>query len=389
VQSDVLILGAGGAGLMAGLTAGRRGRKARVLDPSPKPGGKILVSGGGRCNFSNLGADASHYRSQNPHFAKSALARFSPADFIALVQKHQIRFHEKKLGQLFCDQSAKQILDMLLSECREAGAEILSGVKAESVEKTASGFCVKADGSDFEAPSLIVATGGLSFPKLGATDFGYRLARQFHINVVATSPALDGFVFGPQEQRDFGSLAGLSLDAKVSCGGKTFQENILFTHKGLSGPACLQASLYWEESAKLSIDLLPQGADFSKLKELEPKLSFEAALARFIPKRLAERWAQVAKLAGLALGALKNAELEKLEGVLRKWEFVPTSTVGYAHAEVTRGGIDTDELSSKDMQSKKVPGLYFIGEVVDVTGELGGYNFQWAWASGHAAGSAV
>jgi predicted Rossmann fold flavoprotein len=347
MSPDALVLGAGGAGIMAAISAAGRGKKVLILDHAQKPGGKILVSGGGRCNFTNLGADASHYRSQNPHFAKSALARYSPRDFIALAEKHKVPYHEKKLGQLFCDKSARDIMDMLSAECRGAGVEMKLGFKAEKVAKRDGKFVVEGGGESLEAASLIVATGGLSFPKLGATDFGYRLARQFGLRIVATSPALDGFVFGPAEARDFEGLAGLAAEARVSAGGKSFDENLLFTHVGLSGPAALQASLYWEPGQQL-------------------RVAFSAGM----PRRLEQR--------------LKLLNIDPSD-----WNLVPEKTVGYAKAEVTRGGIDTDELSSKTMESRKVPGLYFIGEVVDVTGELGGYNFQWAWASGFAAGMAL
>jgi predicted Rossmann fold flavoprotein len=389
VEADVLILGAGGAGLMAAITAAVRGKRVKVLDHAPKPGGKILVSGGGRCNFTNLGVDASHYRSQNPHFVKSALARYTPADFITLVQKHGIRFHEKKLGQLFCDGSAKQILDMLLKECLDLRVELALGAKVESVAKDATGFQVKATQGNFSAGALVVATGGLSFSKLGASDLGYRLARQFGIKVLATSPALDGFIFGEKEIKDFGGLAGLSADAAVSVADRSFRENILFTHKGLSGPACLQASLYWESGAKISVDLFPSGFKLLALKRVQPGLLLQTALAGLLPKRLSERWKANLGLEDRPLAEFKDSELEKLEHGLKNWEFTPAGTVGYDHAEVTRGGVDTDELSSKSMECKKVPGLYFIGEVVDVTGELGGYNFQWAWASAAAAGNAI
>ena len=344
---DCIILGAGGAGLMAAITAGKRGKKALLIDHAAKPGGKILISGGGRCNFTNLNAGPDHYFSQNPHFAKSALARFSPKDFVALVEKHRIPYHEKKLGQLFCDKSARDILDMLLAECREAGAEFALGHPVESVSKGASGFVVTVSGVEYTAPALVVATGGLSFPKLGATDFGYALARQFSLAVTPRHAALDGFVFAAKELADFEGLAGVAAEAIIRCGGKSFREALLFTHVGLSGPAALQASLYWQQGSELKIEFIAP-----------------------LPRRLEQR--------------LKALGIEPLE-----WALMPERTVGYAKAEVTRGGVDTDEISSKTMEAKKVPGLYFIGEVLDVTGQLGGYNFQWAWASGFAAGSAL
>jgi predicted Rossmann fold flavoprotein len=344
---DVLVLGAGGAGLMAAISASQRGKRVLLIEHQSKPGAKILVSGGGRCNFTNRGASAANYQSQNPHFAKSALARYRPQDFIGLVEKHKIPYHEKKLGQLFCDKSARAILEMLLQECKETGVEFSFGVEASRVRKEGKLFELSLGDRSVAAPALIVATGGLSFPKLGATDFGYRLARHFDIGLVKNSPALDGFVFGAKDRADFEGLSGLAAEAIVSCGGMRFQENILITHLGLSGPAILQASLYWQEGAEVLVNFC---------KEL--------------PRRLEQRL----KLLGI---------------VAEDWRFIPEKTVGYSKAEVTRGGIDTDELSSKTMESKKVPGLYFVGEVVDVTGQLGGYNFQWAWASGFAAGSAV
>jgi predicted Rossmann fold flavoprotein len=344
---NALILGAGGAGLMAAITAGRRGRRVLLVDHAAKPGGKILISGGGRCNFTNLGAGPGNYVSQNPHFVKSALARFTPRDFIALVEKHKIPYHEKKSGQLFCDQSARDILDMLLGEAREAGVEFRLGAPIEGVAKEGGSFQVRVGGEALEAPALVVATGGLSFPKLGATDFGYKVARQFSHAVTPRHAALDGFVFAEKEKAAFEGLAGVAAEARLSCGGQGFLENVLFTHVGLSGPAALQASLYWESGAEI-----------------------QARFSRPLPHRLEQR--------------LKALKIDPED-----WRFRPERTVGYAKAEVTRGGVDTLELSSKTMESKKVAGLYFIGELLDVTGQLGGYNFQWAWASGFAAGNAL
>ncbi len=371
---------------MAAATAAKRGKRVALLERSKKPGAKILVSGGGRCNFTNLNADASHYLSENPRFVHSALARFGPQDFLALVQKHGLAWHEKKLGQLFCDQSARGILALLLEECQQAGVTLLSDVDIRSVEKDAEGFLLKSATESYHASALILATGGLSFPKLGASDFGFKLARQFGLEIVAPAPALDGFVFNEKDRHAFEGLAGLSADAMVHSGKKKFRENILFTHKGLSGPACLQASLYWEPGAEIEVDLLPDGVDLVAFKAMHPQKEAVNALAEWLPRRLAERWITRLDYQGRVLSALKDKELRALQEGLRHWKFKPASTVGYDHAEVTRGGVSTHELSSKTMESKKVPGLYLIGELVDVTGELGGYNFQWAWSSGVAAG---
>ena len=344
---DALILGAGGAGLFAAISAGKRGKRVLVIDHSPKPGGKILISGGGRCNFTNLGATAANYVSHNPHFPKSALAGFKPRDFVALVEKHKIPYHEKKLGQLFCDKSARDILKMLLDECAQAKAELKLGAEIGEVSHADGIFKVAVGDEIFEAPALMVATGGLSFPQLGASNFGYQLAKKFGHRVLPTSPALDGFVFGAKEQKDFEGLAGLSAEAVIRCGKKAFSENILVTHVGLSGPAALQASLYWEKGGELQV-----------------------SLSGPLPKRLESR-----------LASLKIDPAD--------WRFTPERTVGFGKAEVTKGGVDTTQLSSKSMESSLQAGLYFIGEVVDVTGQLGGYNFQWAWASGFAAGMAI
>jgi predicted Rossmann fold flavoprotein len=344
---DALILGGGGAGLMAAITAGRRGRRVLVIDHRGEAGAKILVSGGGRCNFTNRFASADHYLSQNPHFAKSALARFGPADFLAMVERHAIPYHEKKLGQLFCDRNARDILNMLLAECRDAKVEFRLGHEVGSVERQDGAFHAAIGQESLSAAALVVATGGLSFPKLGATDLGYKLARQFGLAVTPRSAALDGFVFSEADRAAFEGLAGVAAEATLHCGGEAFRENLLFTHLGLSGPAALQASLYWDPGREL-------------------RAAFEGPL----PRRLEQRF----KALGLDP---------------QDWRFVPERTVGFAKAEVTRGGVSTQELSSKTMETLKVPGLYFIGEVVDVTGQLGGYNFQWAWSSGFAAGSAL
>lgn len=389
---DLIILGAGGAGLMCGGMAGQSGNKVLILDHNDQPGRKILISGGGRCNFTNTGTRAESYVSvsNNPHFAKSALSRYTPQDFIKLVEKHGIAYHEKKLGQLFCNQSAEQILDMLLDECRQGGCRIFTGTRVYSVGKE-DFFEVKTSAGDFLAERLVVATGGLSIPQIGATGFGYELARQFGLKVTETAPALDGFTWGDQDLKRFGELAGISLDTVMSCGKASFRENILFTHTGLSGPASLQTSLYWKPNNKISIDLAPTVNALDILmakKKAGSKQEIKNVLAELLPRRFAEYFSEYLKLSGPLTG-LADTTIGKLANTLHGWQITPGRTVGYRKAEVTRGGIDTSELSSQTMEAKKVPGLYFIGEVVDVTGMLGGYNFQWAWASAAAAARAM
>ncbi len=375
---DVIVLGAGAAGLMAALQAGRRGRKVALLEKSGRPGAKILVSGGGRCNFTNLGAGAGNYVSGNPHFCKSALARFTPADFLALVRGHGIPYHEKKAGQLFCDRAARDILDMLLAECGRAGVELFTSCEPLSVERR-DGFVVETRSGAFRGQSLVVATGGLSFPRLGASDFGHALARRFGLKTVDTAPALDGFRLAPGDQETFRELSGVSCDAEVQCGKARFRESLLFTHLGLGGPAALQASLYWEAGREIRVNFLPawDGPGLEKALEGAGPGGPRALLSRTLPRRLA---AAAERLPRGRRGP------SALAAWLRGLPLVPLGTVGYSRAEVTRGGVDTGELSSRSMESRRVPGLYFVGEVVDVTGWLGGYNFQWAWASGWAAG---
>ncbi|HEX5035986.1 MAG TPA: NAD(P)/FAD-dependent oxidoreductase [bacterium] len=386
---DVLILGAGGAGLMCAVEAGKRGRKVVVLDHAKKAGGKILISGGGRCNFTNTGTEARAYVSENPHFAKSALSRFAPEDFIALVKAHGIPFHEKKLGQLFCDRSARDILNLLLAECEKAGAELRLETSVRGVAREGDGFRVSTSRGTFEAPSLVVATGGLSLPKIGATGLGYEIARQFGLDIVETAPALDGFKLARPLLAALEGLSGVSVDSVVTCGGASFRENILFTHLGLSGPAALQASLYWRRGGEVVVNLLPEtdAADWLIGKKREgSKAEPKNLLTAFFAKSFSEKFCALAKTPALPLVQIGDKALEGLGALLNGWRIVPTGTVGYDRAEVTRGGVSTNELSSKTMEAKTVPGLYFIGEVVDVTGWLGGYNFQWAWASGWAAG---
>ena len=402
---DVVIIGAGGAGMMCAIHAGRRGRSVMLLDHSAKIGGKILISGGGRCNFTNVGAGPANYVSRNPHFAKSALSRYPPSEFIAQVEAHGIAYHEKKLGQLFCDVSAKAIVELLETQTREACAEIRLESKVETITKPwaapefeNAGARFRVDGQTpggtftLECESLVIATGGFSIPKIGATGFGYRIAKEFGLRLVETEAALDGFTFSPDQERMFRELAGVSVDCVIRAGDLSFRENILFTHSGLSGPAALQASLHWRRGESVVIDLLP-GVDlqeFFRTKKREGSRSLvRTLLAEVLPARFATKLCELHFPSDLPLPQVSERALETFIALLHAWELVPNGTVGYSKAEVTRGGVNTDELSSKTMEAKKVPGLYFIGEVVDVTGWLGGYNFQWAWASGHAAGLVV
>lgn len=391
---DVVIIGAGGAGMMCAREAGKRGRKVALLDHASKVGAKILISGGGRCNFTNTGAGPENYVSQNPHFCKSALSRFTPLDFITLVKKHHIPYHEKKLGQLFCDRSAKDIVDMLVSECEKEGAQFFLKCKCEKVKKC-EGFEIQTNSGEFTCESLVIATGGLAIPKVGATDFGYRIARQFGLNIVYPTPALDGFRFNPKDLKRLGDLTGVSVDALVTCNKAVFRENVLFTHAGLSGPAALQASLYWNADDPVEINFLPAFEPgtlekwFEKKKEKGIKSEVKTLLGDLLLQRLAEKLCELELPPHANLHQLSHKKISDFSRLLQSFTLTPSSTMGYGKAEVTRGGVDTDDLSSKTMECKKVPGLYFIGEVVDVTGQLGGYNFQWAWSSGWAAGQVV
>lgn len=390
---DALILGAGGAGLMCALTAGQRGRAVAVLDRAAKPGGKIVISGGGRCNFTNRSVSANNFVSQNPHFAKSALSRYTPADFIALIERHGVAYHERKHGQLFCDVSAKLIVAMLVEECARANAKLMLGREIRSVDKTDAGFVVVTDRETFTAPKLVVATGGLSIPKFGATGLGYDIARQFGLRLVTRAPALDGFVFGEADRERLGGFEGIALDAILTTNGVVFRENLLFTHAGLSGPVALQASLHWHPGDVVIINFVPSMSREALLAwflaRRGERAELKNQLAALLPKRLAERFCDLYLPEGFDLGNAPKREIEAFCERLQSWRFVPERTVGYNKAEVTRGGVDTDALSSKTMEAKKVPGLYFIGEVVDVTGWLGGFNYQWAWSSGWAAGMAL
>ncbi len=384
---DALIIGGGAAGLWCAITAGRRGRRIAVLDHAERLGRKILISGGGRCNFTNLHATPANYLSANPHFCTSALARFRPEDFLREVESHGIAYHEKKLGQLFCDGQAKQIVAMLLGECAAAGVELMTSCRIDGVVRQ-DAFVVSTSHGDLAAPRLVIATGGLSLPPTGASDLGYRIARQFGCAMVETAPALVPLTL--PEAAGLAELSGLSCDSVVTAGGQPFRENFLITHRGLSGPAILQASSYWRAGEALEIDLLPDqdAADLFARARAAGALTLGGVLAERMPKRLAQWW-----LAGHGgdrpLQALGAQALNALSDGLKRWRVVPAGSEGYRTAEVTRGGVDTRGLSSKDMEARAQPGLHFIGEVVDVTGWLGGYNFQWAWASGHAAGLAL
>jgi predicted Rossmann fold flavoprotein len=396
VKTDVIVIGAGGAGMMCALQAGRRGRQVLLLDHARRLGGKILISGGGRCNFTNTGASPAQYVSRNPHFCKSALSRYPAESFIAMVKEHGIAFHEKKLGQLFCDDSAKQIVNLLRAECDRAGARFELGCEVREISRLPEGdsarFSVETSSGTYTCESLVVATGGLSLPKTGATALGYTIAQQFGLNIVETAPALDGFNFADTEVNALTELAGISIDCVIECNGVSFRENILFTHAGLSGPAALQASLHWHRGDELRINLLPEIDALDWLisqKHAGNKMMIKNILSERLPSRFAELFCRLHLNEQLPINQMPDKVIEELAKKIHNWALIPSGTVGYSKAEVTRGGVDTDELSSKTMESKKVPGLYFIGEVIDVTGWLGGYNFQWAWASGWAAGQAV
>lgn len=388
---DAIILGAGGAGLFCAMTAGRRGRRVLVIDHAKKPAEKIRISGGGRCNFTNIHTSGKNFLSDNPRFCLSALAGFKPADFIALVEAHGIAWHEKTLGQLFCDGSSQQIIDMLLAECAKAGVTISLETEIRSVVKGEAGFTVETSKGHFAAPALVVATGGKSIPKMGATGLAYDIARQFGLRIVTPRPALVPFTFGPELREALEGLSGVSVDAVVSHGKTRFAEALLFTHRGLSGPAILQISSYWREGDEIVIDMAPGRDVLAELKEARkatPKQEIATALARILPKSLAENVARRAGVEG-RLADLSDKKLEAAANLVNRWRVKPSGTEGYRTAEVTAGGVDTRDLSSQTMEARNVPGLYFIGEGVDVTGHLGGFNFQWAWASGFAAGRAL
>lgn len=384
---DALILGGGAAGLMCAIEAGKRGRRVAVLEHAGRLGKKILISGGGRCNFTNLHCGPENFISSNVHFAKSALARYTPADFIALVERHKIPYHEKTLGQLFCDRSARDILGMLEAECCDAGVSIFLNTRIQRVER-ATVFTVRMAGAEFHAPVLVVATGGLSIPKIGATSFGYDLARQFGISIREPWPGLVPLLLSAGDCSRYCDLAGISTEVIVSCGGQHFREKMLITHRGLSGPAILQISSYWKNGKQpILIDLAPEREVTAAFRDANTPRTLNAVrseLRKFLPHRLADRWLDLH-----TPGSWTNRALADFEKQMHEWAISPAGTEGFEKAEVTAGGVDTNELSAATLECHKVPGLYFIGEVVDVTGHLGGFNFQWAWASGAAAGRSV
>jgi predicted Rossmann fold flavoprotein len=391
---DAVILGAGAAGLLCAMEAGKRGLRVAVLERSERAGKKILISGGGRCNFTNLYCRPENFLSANPHFAKSALARYTPADFIALIEKYRIPYHEKTLGQLFCDRSAQDVVGMLEAECAAAGVQIFLSCIVREVARTTE-FVVRTDHAEFHAPVLVIATGGLSIPKMGATAFGYDLARQFGLKICDPRPALVPLVLGDKDRAEYCDLTGVSAEVIVTTNGspssssppsQAFREKMLITHRGLSGPAILQISSYWSDGGWVRIDLAPDRDVTAPIRDAKVRnmSAARSALQGILPKRLATRWLDLH-----APSAWNNQALEQLERQAHEWVLEPAGTEGYEKAEVTAGGIDTAELSSKTMETRRVPGLFFIGEVVDVTGHLGGFNFQWAWSSGAAAGRSL
>lgn len=386
---DAIVLGGGAAGLMCAAVAGQRGRRVLLIDHAEEVGKKILISGGGRCNFTNLGTAPERYLSQNPHFAKSALSRYTAADFLALVERHGIAWHEKTLGQLFCDGSARQIVSMLLDECAQGAAEVSCGAAIGGVTHADGLFHVSVGGRTVAAPSLVIATGGPSIPKLGATGFAYDLARQFGLKVVQPRPALVPLTLSGEDAL-FQELSGVSADVIARCGKTSFREAALFTHRGLSGPAILQISSYWHHGEQVGVNFLPdQPADWLlAAKAAQPRASLRKLLRETLPERLAATLSEQLGIEG-ELGRTGDRALAAAQARLADWRFTPNGSEGFAKAEVTAGGISTAELSSKTMEAKRVPGLYAIGEAVDVTGWLGGYNFQWAWASGWAAAQAL
>jgi len=389
---DVIIIGAGAAGLMCAVEAGKRGRKVLLLDHAQKPAEKIRISGGGRCNFTNLGCSPANFLSQNSHFCKSALSRYTQQDFVALVERHKIKWHEKTLGQLFCDDSAMQIINMLMKECADSGVVVQLDTSVQAIEKLESRFWLKTSRGDYESGALVIATGGLSIPKMGATGFGYETAKKFGLNVIPPRAGLVPLTFDVDLLSMTKGLSGLSVDpAMVQCGKTVFHEALLFTHKGLSGPAILQISSYWNGGDEIVLNLCPQHDMLGVLKaarQAQPRKILHNILGDYLPQRLAE---MIATQSGCdqPMADLSDKKLKSVSSAVNAWRVKPNGSEGYRTAEVTLGGVDTDELSSKNFESKKVPGLYFVGEVVDVTGWLGGYNFQWAWSSGWGCGQAL
>ena len=388
---DVLIIGGGAAGLMCALTAGQRGKRVLVIERANRVGKKILMSGGGRCNFTNTGTTPANYLSANPHFCKSALARYTPQHFIELVERHGIAYHEKELGQLFCDDSSKQIVKLLVDECEWAGVRIETSCSVERVQAVDGGFRLHTSRGTYSAPSLVVASGGLSIPSMGATGFGHELARQFGHTVLPTRAGLVPLTLSGKHQEHFQDLSGVALPIEASCNGLRFRNFMLLTHRGVSGPSILQISSYWQPGDDLRLDLLPDGDALQLLREQQatrPAAELKTVLSDLLPRRFAQRLCEL-WLPNRPMKQFNEPQLRDIASKLQSWPLVASGTEGYRTAEVTLGGVDTDEVSSSTLQSKKIPGLYFIGEVIDVTGWLGGYNFQWAWASGHAAGNAV
>ena len=384
MKFDVIVIGGGAAGLLCAIEAGKRGRRTLLIEHNAQVGRKIIISGGGRCNFTNLHTNAENFVSQNPHFAKSALARYTPQDFVELVKRHRIDFYEKKLGQLFCRERSNLIVEMLLAECRKAKINVKTNCSVTDVNRN-DRFQIETTDGVIETERLVIATGGLSFPKIGATNFGYMIARQFGLKIVQTRPSLVALVAEGRER--FPAAAGVSVDALVTSGSHSFRENILFTHRGLSGPAILQASNYWRHDEPVMIDLLPD-TDAGEVFNDQNKKKIGNVLSELLPQRVVDLILED-DIRNKPMNQVDNIQLEKIGNLLKRWQLKFIDTEGWHKAEVTLGGVSTDELSSQTMESKRVPGLYFIGEVVDVTGWLGGYNFQWAWASGFAAGKAV
>jgi predicted Rossmann fold flavoprotein len=385
IKKDVVIIGAGAAGLMCGIECGKRGRSVLVIDHAERTGSKIRISGGGRCNFTNLLVTPDHYLSHNAHFCRSALARFTPRDILSFVEKYHIAYYEKETGQMFCVKSSRDIIAALEQECLQAGVEIRLTCRVSDISH-AEVFTVTTSEGVFSSDSLVISTGGLSYPKLGASGFGHEAARLFKLKVTQVRPALVPFVFQGREQKVFKGLAGIAFDAAVSVGSKKYRGNILFTHRGLSGPAALQASLFWEPGAPVLIDLLPASDIHAAfLAARQSRMEVHTLLAGHLPKRFVQTWCDHMHISK-PVNQCSDNELKEIAEGLHAWSIIPKGTEGYEVAEVTAGGVNTEELSSKTMEAKKVPGLYFIGEVVDVTGLLGGYNLHWAWASGHAAG---
>ncbi len=386
---DVVVIGAGAAGMMCAAQAGQRGRRTLLIEHFHLLGEKIRISGGGRCNFTNRGAGPAHYLSQNPDFCRSALARYTPAHFVRMVDAHGIAYHEKKLGQLFCDDSAHDTITMLKAECDRGNVQWRMPFLVNGISRDGDGFVVATAQGIVRCASLVVATGGLTVPKIGATPFGYRIAEQFGLPIVPPRPALVPLAFAPDALARYGDLSGVSVDALVSCNGGRFRENLLFTHRGLSGPAILQISSYWDGRTPLAIDLLPDtDVDAWFASRATSTARLDNALADLLPRRFAQQWCAAENLA-LPLSRLGPERRREVAAHLHAWQVQPSGTLGYNKAEVTLGGVDTRALSSKTMAALDMPNLYFVGEVVDVTGWLGGYNFQWAWASGHAAGQAA